>query len=131
MPLVKCVIKVTFFCITNRSLTSIISFIDHFAVQLSMSSDLYNCSDKELIGLWGEKLKELLIASGLSQTELAEKIGMSRSSIAEIEKNRNFYVDSFIAISRLLNQFEFFLKKQKYELTPMEIYALEKEKKRI
>jgi hypothetical protein len=85
MPLVKCVIKFTFFCTTNRSLTSIISFIGLYIVPLGMSSDLYNCSDKELIGLWGEKLKELLIASGLSQTELAEKIGMSRSSIAEIE----------------------------------------------
>ncbi len=94
---------------------------------------VYNHSDKELIRLWGEKLKTLRVEANLSQTELAKKTGMSRSSIAEIEKGRNFSIGSLLAILRalnLLNQMEFFLKKEEYQLSPMEIYELEKKKRK-
>lgn len=92
-----------------------------------------NYSDKELIRKWGAKLKRLRVDEGLSQTELAEKTGMSRSSIAEIEKGRNFSIGSLISISRALNQldkFEFFFKEEEYKLTPMEIYEREKKKRK-
>lgn len=99
-----------------------------------MSNNIYySYSDKELIRKWGEKLKSLRIEADLSQTELAQKTGMSRSSIAEIEKGRNFSIASLISISRslhILDEFEFFLKKEEYELTPMEIYEREKKKKK-
>jgi transcriptional regulator with XRE-family HTH domain len=97
-----------------------------------MKNLLYGYSDKELIRKWGEKLKALRIDANLSQTELAQKTGLSRSSIAEIEKGRNFSITSLIAISRsleFLDEFEFFLIKEVYELTPMEIYEKEKKKK--
>ena len=93
----------------------------------------YSFSDKELIRKWGEKLKALRIKAGFSQTELAEKTGLSRSSVAEIEKGRNFSVGSLIAISRVLNvleKLEFFLKEEEYTLSPMEIYELEKKKRK-
>ena len=98
-----------------------------------MTSKLNSYSDKELIRKWGEKLKRLRIDAGFSQTELALKTGMSRSSIAEIEKGRNFSIGSLISIYRALNQldkFESFLKEEKYELTPMEIYEREKKKRK-
>lgn len=98
-----------------------------------MNSKINNYSDKELIRKWGEKLKRLRIDAGLSQTELSEKTGMSRSSIAEIEKGRNFSIGSLIAIFRALNQldtFESFLKEEEYTLTPMEIYEREKKKRK-
>ena len=98
-----------------------------------MENIYYSYSDKELIRKWGEKLKSLRIAANLSQTELAEKTGLSRSSISEIEKGRNFSIASLIAISRsltFLNEFEFFLKEEECELTPMEIYKREKKKKK-
>ena len=98
-----------------------------------MKSKFYNYSDKELIRKWGEKLSSLRIEAGLSQTELAEKTGMSRSSIAGIEKGRNFSIASLISISRaleFLDEFEFFLKEEEYELTPMEIYEKEKKKRK-
>jgi transcriptional regulator with XRE-family HTH domain len=98
-----------------------------------MISKLNTYSDKELIRKWGEKLKRLRIDAGFSQTELAEKTGMSRSSIAEIEKGRNFSIGSLIAISRALNQldkFEYFLKEEEYTLSPMEIYEREKKKRK-
>ena len=98
-----------------------------------MENKFYSYSDKELIRKWGEKLKALRIEAGLSQTELAEKTGMSRSSIAEIEKGRNFSIASLISISRsldFLNEFEFFFKEEEHELTPMEIYEREKKKKK-
>lgn len=98
-----------------------------------MENKYYGYSDKEIIRKWGEKLSSLRVDAGLSQTELAQKTGMSRSSIAGIEKGRNFSVASLIAISRaleFLDQFEFFLKEKEYELTPMEIYEREKKRKK-
>ena len=98
-----------------------------------MESKYYSYSDKELIRKWGEKLKSLRIDADLSQTDLALKTGMSRSSIAEIEKGRNFSIASLISISRslkFLDEFEFFLKEKTYELTPMEIYEKEKKRKK-
>ena len=98
-----------------------------------MTSKLNSSSDKELIRKWGEKLKRLRIDAGYSQTELAVKTGMSRSSIAEIEKGRNLSIGSLISISRALNQldkFEYFLKEEEYTLTPMEIYEREKKKRK-
>ena len=98
-----------------------------------MVSKLNSYSDKELIRKWGEKLKRLRVDADFSQTELAVKTGMSRSSIAEIEKGRNFSIGSLISISRALNQldkFENFLKEEEYELTPMEIYEREKKKRK-
>jgi transcriptional regulator with XRE-family HTH domain len=90
-------------------------------------------SDKELIRRWGDKIQTLRVEADMSQTDLSEKTGMSRSSIAGIEKGRNFSVASLISISRALNildAFEFFLKDEEYELTPMEIYEREKNKKK-
>jgi transcriptional regulator with XRE-family HTH domain len=98
-----------------------------------MENRYYGYSDKELIRKWGEKLSSLRISAELSQTELAKKTGLSRSSIAGIEKGRNFSIASLISISRsleFLDEFEFFLKKEEYELTPMEIYKKEKKKKK-
>lgn len=98
-----------------------------------MENKYYSYSDKELLRKWGSKLRSLRIEAGLSQTELAQKTGMSRSSIAEIEKGRNFSIASLISISRalqFLDEFDFFLKKEEYELTPMEIYKKEKEKRK-
>lgn len=102
-------------------------------LHLSMENRYYGYSDKELIRKWGEKLSSLRVDAGLSQTELAQKTGMSRSSISAIEKGRNFSIASLISISRsleLLEEFEFFLKKEEYELTPMEIYEKEKKKRK-
>ncbi|WP_290697689.1 helix-turn-helix transcriptional regulator [Lacinutrix sp.] len=98
-----------------------------------MENKYYAYSDKELIRKWSKKLSALRVNAGLSQTELAQKTGMSRSSIAGIEKGRNFSIASLIAISRsleLLGEFEFFLKEEEYELSPMEIYEKEKKKKK-
>ena len=96
-----------------------------------MINEYYAYSDKELLRKWGKKLSSLRIDAGLSQTELAQKTGMSRSSIAGIENGRNFSIASLISISRsleFLDEFEFFLKEEEYELTPMEIYKKEKKK---
>lgn len=117
----------------HESLLQLNCFIDLFIVHLNMESKYYSYSDKELIRKWGEKLKSLRIDADLSQTDLALKTGMSRSSIAEIEKGRNFSIASLISISRslkFLDEFEFFLKEKTYELTPMEIYEKEKKRKK-
>jgi len=98
-----------------------------------MEKSFNSFSDKELIRKWGEKLKFLRIEANLSQTELAEKTGLSRSSIAEIEGGRNFSIASLISIARtleILEKFEFFFKNEEFKLTPMEIYEKEKKKRK-
>ena len=98
-----------------------------------MINEYYTYSNKELLRKWGKKLSSLRIDAGLSQTELAQKTGMSRSSIAGIENGRNFSIASLISISRsleFLDEFKFFLKEEEYELTPMEIYKKEKKKRK-
>mgnify|MGYP006091192561 FL=1 len=98
-----------------------------------MINKVYSHSDKELTRKWGEKLKRLRVDAGFSQEGLAVKTGMSRSSIAEIEKGRNFSVGSLLSILRVLNQLEMldvFFKEEEYQLTPMEIYEREKKRKK-
>ncbi len=58
-------------------------------------NNFYNNSNKELIRLWGEKLKELRLEANLSQASLAEQAGLGRNSVAEIEKGRNFFYLTF------------------------------------
>jgi transcriptional regulator with XRE-family HTH domain len=96
-----------------------------------MKSTYYSHSDKALIRKWGEKIRSLRISAGYTQTELAQKTGMSRSSIAEIEKGRNFSVASLISMSRslsILDELQFFFKEESHKLTPMEIYEKDKNK---
>ena len=52
----------------------------------------------------GEKIKEARKQSGLSQEQLAEKIGVSRSAVAKWERDRGLPdVDNLKALSQLLN----------------------------
>ena len=93
----------------------------------------YSKSNKELIRLWGEKLKELRLEANLSQASLAEQAGLGRNSVAEIEKGRNFSVGSLIAMLRVLNQLdrlEGFFQKKQFELTPMEIFEREQKQRK-
>ena len=98
-----------------------------------MFNDVNKYSDKELILKCGEKLKHLRLEANYSQTDLANKTGMSRSSIAEIEKGRNFSIGSLISILRTLNHLDkltYFFTEEKPELSPMEIYEREKNKRK-
>jgi transcriptional regulator with XRE-family HTH domain len=98
-----------------------------------MYNSFSSSSDSELIRLWGQKLKLWRLEANLSQTDLADKTGLSRSSIAEIEKGRNFSVASLIAILRVLknlDRLESFLQEEQYVLSPMEIYEREQNKRK-
>ena len=60
-------------------------------------------------------LKRLRIDTGENkeaQTELAEKTGLSRSSISEIENGRNSSIGLLITISRALDLNVFLMKKR-------------------
>ncbi len=102
-------------------------------LHLCMYNSFYSFSDAELIRLWGEKLKHWRLEANFSQTDLAEKTGLSRSSIAEIEKGRNFSVASLISVLRVLKKLDLlenFVKDDPYVLSPMEIYAREQQKRK-
>lgn len=97
-----------------------------------MYNSFYSSSDAELIRLWGQKLKTWRLEANLSQSDLAEKTGVSRSSIAEIERGRNFSAATLIAILRALKSLEkldVFFTEEPYVLSPMEMYAREKKKR--
>ena len=65
-----------------------------------MFNEINKYSDKELILKCGEKLKHLRLEANYSQTDLANKTGMSRSSIAEIEKGRGKENESLLSLRR-------------------------------
>lgn len=53
---------------------------------------------------FGSKLKKMRTEKGISQNELAKKVGVSRSSIANYETNRNFpTTDILLKIAREFN----------------------------
>jgi putative transcriptional regulator len=98
-----------------------------------MANLFYNKSNKELLRRCGERLKSLRLEANISQTDLAKKTGLSRSSIAEIEKGRNFSMITLLSIARtfeFLGELAFFFKEEELELSPMEIYKKEKQKRK-
>ena len=96
-------------------------------------SNYYSTSDKELIQLWGLKLKELRLEKNISQEDLANKTGMSRSSIAAIEGGRNFSALSLISILRVLEKLDMveqFFQQKEIMLSPMELYERQKKQRK-
>lgn len=54
-----------------------------------------------------EKLKEKRLESGMTQNDLAEKIGLKRSSYTSIELgNRNLKIETAIKIKQALGYFD-------------------------
>ena len=52
----------------------------------------------------GSKIKEYRIKEGLTQVQLAKESNISRSYLADVERNRyNASVETLIAISKALN----------------------------
>ncbi len=78
----------------------------------------------------GERVKETRIASEMTQEELAEKAGISYSSLYRLESGKSVQTDSLLRVLKALNmlqKLDVVLPKQ--EISPMEMLAPVKKKK--
>jgi len=89
-------------------------------------------SDKEFLEKIGEKLKFLRKQKKISQTELSSKTGMSRTSISDMEKGKNFTFLSFINYLRAinaLNKLDSFLTENETVISPITLHKLQNKRK--
>lgn len=73
---------------------------------LSNINSWYAMSDPAIIKEIGKQLKKMRLKSNLTQQELANKAGLFRSTISEIENGRISSLLSLIQILRGLNRFD-------------------------
>ncbi|HHU26665.1 MAG TPA: helix-turn-helix transcriptional regulator [Bacteroidales bacterium] len=65
--------------------------------------DWYIFTDKGLIAKIGEKLRQIRLEQNITQKELAERAGVSLSSVASVEKGNSVSLSTLIAILRALH----------------------------
>lgn len=90
-------------------------------------------SEKVLLARIGDKLKSLRLAANISQVELANRCGLSRTSISEIEKGKNMTISTLISILRQLKQLDLLhdlVTIENPSLTPLQLYELERNKRK-
>ena len=70
--------------------------------------DPYLISDRTLLKVIGQKMKQLRLGANMSQKALAERSGLSEFSISQIENGKNTSVLSMLSILRALNELDMF-----------------------
>jgi len=75
---------------------------------LSNSINWYGMSDPAIVRELGSQMKKLRLVANLSQQQLAERSGLYRSTISEIENGRTASLLSFIQLLRGLGRLELF-----------------------
>ena len=87
---------------------------------------IYVKTDEELLGLIGNHLKKRRISANLTQRELAEATGISKTQISQIERTGITSLASLIAISRKLGLLQQLISVYEMpELTPIQKYEME------
>ena len=71
-------------------------------------NDPYLISDRALLKVIGQKVKQLRLGANMSQKVLAERSGLSEFSISQIENGKNTSILSLLTILRALNQLDMF-----------------------
>lgn len=66
-------------------------------------SDPYLVTDRALLKVIGQKIKQLRLGANMSQKNLAERCGLSDFSISQIENGKNTSVLSLLMVLRALN----------------------------
>lgn len=96
--------------------------------------EFWKYSEKELLTKIGAKLKFMRVQGDFSQSEIATKIGMSRSSISDMENGKNFTMASLIAYLGAINKMEMlnkFFTENEAPISPIALHKLkQKERKR-
>lgn len=69
-------------------------------------NDPYLVSDRALLKIMGQKIKQLRLGANLSQKALAERCGLSDFSISQIENGKNTSVLSLLMVLRALKELD-------------------------
>ena len=89
----------------------------------------WNLNQEEVLSKICVKLKHLRVTADLSQESLAEKSGLSRNAISEMERGINFTISSLLSYLRTLNKLDYleqFFTENKTPISPIKLYELEK-----
>ncbi len=89
-------------------------------------------NNEEIMKELGRRIKDTRIAFNYTQTELAQRAVISKSTISRAEKGENISLEQLIIILRelrLLKNLELLIPKQ--ELTPEEIFDNKKKRQRV
>lgn len=63
-------------------------------------------SNDQVRGLLGERLRAFRKSRGLTQTELADRAGLSRPTVSALERGHDVSLDSFLSVLRALDLLE-------------------------
>jgi transcriptional regulator with XRE-family HTH domain len=69
-------------------------------------NDLYGYSNRQILTELGKSIQCKRLNLNIKQSELAERCGISLSTINGLEKGRNTSLDTFIAVLRELREFD-------------------------
>jgi len=69
-------------------------------------NDPYLVSDRALLKIMGQKIKQLRLGANFSQKALAERCGLSDFSISQIENGKNTSVLSLLMVLRALKELD-------------------------
>ena len=73
-----------------------------FVSKMAQNSDFQSASSSAVMAMLGRRLDALRLAQNVSQAELAEQAGVSRSTIARIAEGRGVSLDSFVRVMQAL-----------------------------
>lgn len=62
--------------------------------------------ENEVLAELGMHVKSLRKTAGMNQTQLAERVGVSRVNISEIERGSNTTISTFLRILKVFNKLE-------------------------
>lgn len=98
----------------------------------NLFNPLYTMTDKELAEKLGKYIKKRRIMMKLTQQELANKAGISRSQLVKIEKDGKTSTLTLIAIARAFSVLDPFLQTfETSQLTPKEEFELEEKRQKM
>ena len=90
----------------------------------------YAMSDKALLAILGEFLKENRLQQNKTQLQVAEASGIARSTLVQLENGGRGSLLSFIAVMRTLEQLHLLSNFQvKRQISPLELAKLEQAKR--
>lgn len=96
--------------------------------------DFLFSSDSEILSELGTRFKNSRIEANLTQEELSELSGVSRTTIARLEGGKNISLTAFISLLRYvdeLNGLSTFMKKDSYIDPEEEFKNQQKQKRRV
>ena len=64
--------------------------------------DFHNASSEQIIAALGQRLNEIRLSQNISQAQLAEEAGVSRSTLTRLADGRPISLDSFIRVMQAL-----------------------------